>query len=289
LAAQHKLDEAEDCYREACRLRPDEAEVHYYAASILASHGRLPLAVDFSRRALELAPNDPVVRYLHAAVTGSELPKTAPREYVVPLFDRHSAQFDEQLLRVLEYRGPQLLREAVSDLTAKQSLDILDLGCGTGLCGTEFHELARTLIGVDLSAGMLAQAQARGVYHKLIQGDMLDVLRDSHAAFDLILAADVFIYIGELSDVFSAVLNALRPGGRFVFVVEAHDGQGYVLRPSRRFAHSVEYIRELAVSHGLTETTIHRGVIRKENGCDIDAYVFALQPCSPASPEADNI
>ena len=123
---------------------------------------------------------------------------------------------------------------------------------------------------------MLAQAKSRGIYDHLIQGDILEALHPAAAAFDLILAGDVFVYVGDLSAVFQAVRKALRPRGRFALQVEACEEDGFVLRRSARFAHSAPYIRELARSSGLAEVSFRQEVLRTESHKDIAGYVFVL-------------
>jgi predicted TPR repeat methyltransferase len=269
--------EAAVCFQQALRLWHDYPEALTNLTGILADLGRIEEAAACSRRLLALRPDDPAARFLHAAVTGDARPPTAPPALVTGLFDQLAPSFDEHLLQALDYRGPQLLRAAVPDRPGERRLDILDLGCGTGLCGLAFRDLARSLTGVDLSARMLDQARARGVYDHFIPGDLTAVLRAAPGAYDLILAADVFIYVGDLAPVFPAVHAALRPGGRFVFVVEADDGPGYVLRPTRRYAHAPAYVRALAQSCGLTERGRTRAVLRKERDQPVEGDVYVLE------------
>ena len=160
------------------------------------------------------------------------------------LFDTYAEQYDKHLVKQLHYRGPQLLRAAVADLPADRALEVLDLGCGTGLCGVSFRDLARTLTGIDLSPGMLARARQHGVYDELLQSDIAGFLLSSSTRYDLILAADVFVYVGDLAGVFQGASRVLRPAGRFIFTVEAHEGEGFVVRPSGRFAHSLAYLAD---------------------------------------------
>ena len=136
--------------------------------------------------------------------------------------------------------------------------------------------MARTLVGVDLSPPMLEVAARRGIYSRLVQGELLEALA-APEQYDLVLSADVFIYVGDLADVFAAVRRALRPNGRFAFAVESHSSPGYVLKPTRRYAHSIDYIRTLAAQTGLSETAMTSGVLRTEFGRNIDGYAFVLR------------
>jgi predicted TPR repeat methyltransferase len=284
LAAQGRLAEAESCWRQACHHQPDYAVALYNLTNALAESGRLGEAAACCRQLLGLRPADPDVRFLHAALTGESRPATMPPAMVTALFDRYAPAFDDHLTRVVNYQGPQLLRAAVLGDRAARGLDVLDLGCGTGLCGVAFRDLAGTLTGVDLSANMLARARGRGVYDHLTHGDLVEALRASRGAFDLILAADVFIYVGDLAPVFPEAAGALRPGGRFAFVVEADDGADYVLRPTRRYAHPPQYIRALARSCGFARRSSRRALLRMQGTRPIEGDVYVLQQTGmPAS------
>lgn len=273
---QGLLVEAETYFRSAVQLDPNDVKTHLALARTLGEQGRHEEALACCGQAMRLHPDNPATRFALAALTGAGRPQTAPREYVLDLFDHYTGVFDAHLLNKLGYRGPQLLRAAVGDLAGPNTLDILDLGCGTGLCGEAFRDLARTLTGVDLSARMLAQARARGPYHRLIEGDLLGALNAGPESYDLILASDVFIYVGDLSAVFPAARRALRPGGRFVLLVEAHEGEGFVLRTTMRFAHSLAYLRDLTRSAGLIELSVTKAAFRKERGQDVEGYVVVL-------------
>jgi predicted TPR repeat methyltransferase len=272
-----RLTDAEAHFRAALRLRPDYAEALVNLTSALADLGRPGEAADCCQRLLELHPDDETARFLRAALTGEGRPATTPRNMVTALFDRYAPFFDDHLLKGVNYRGPELLRAAILRGPAPRDLDVLDLGCGTGLCGRAVRDLARTLTGVDLSANMLAQARESGVYDHLIQGDILEVLKAAPAAYDLILAADLFVYVGDLAPVFPAVKSALRTRGELVCVVEAADGTDYVLRPTRRYAHSPAYIRALARSCGLAERSWSRAFLRKQDDAAVEGDVYALQ------------
>jgi predicted TPR repeat methyltransferase len=276
-AAAGRLADAGTCFRQALNHRPDYADALFNLTNALAELGRLGEAAACCRRLLGVRPDDPNVRFLHAALTGEGRPATTPPAMVTALFDRYAPTFDDHLTHGVNYQGPQLLREAVLGDPEAQGLDVLDLGCGTGLCGLAFRDLARTLTGVDLSANMLARARARGIYDHLIHGELVEALRGARGAFDLILAADVFIYVGDLAPVFPAVAAALRAGGRFAFVVEADDGTDYVLRPTRRYAHPPQYVRALARSCGLAERSSRRAFLRLQEDQPIEGDTYVLQ------------
>lgn len=165
------------------------------------------------------------------------------------------------------YRAPEIL---VRGLHGRRFDAVLDLGCGTGLVGEQLHALSRRRVGVDISTNMVEQARARGAYSQLVQADALDYLRPTQERFELVVAAEVFIYIGDLEAWFAAVHEVLAPGGVFAFTVElAPAGASFVLRPSLRYAHSADYIRALAQRHGFDVSSVAEHPIRLDRGAPL--------------------
>jgi predicted TPR repeat methyltransferase len=177
----------------------------------------------------------------------------------------------------LKYRTPAFLRDAVTRFAPAPSLDILDLGCGTGLSGETFRPHARTLIGVDISAKMLEIARQRHIYNNLVCGDLVEFLEAQGRNFDLVVAADVFVYVGDLTAVFRTVHRALRPAGLFGFSVEAGGEQDFALGTNLRYAHSAAYLRRLAEAHGFAVELIEAKILRKEDGVDVSGTLAVLR------------
>jgi predicted TPR repeat methyltransferase len=151
---------------------------------------------------------------------------------------------------------------------------VLDLGCGTGLLGAALAPAAATITGVDLSAEMLERAATRGIYAQLAKAEMVEYLRAAGAAtFDAVLAADVFVYLGDLEPVFEGAARALLPGGVFAFSVEALEAGGYALLPNGRYAHSASYLRAAAARQGLSERGFERVRLRIEYGTPVEGWL----------------
>jgi predicted TPR repeat methyltransferase len=212
--------------------------------------------------ALALDPDDPELRHSVAAATGQRLRERASDAYVTQHFDRFADLFDTVLRDHLRYRIPELIAARVASRREDRAgdLDILDAGCGTGLCGPGLRPLARRLVGVDLSPRMLEHAARRGTYDELHHEEITAHLARRSASFDVIAAADVFVYFGDLHEVLGLMASALRPEGVVVFSVERLDTDDLALRPSGRWAHSVAHLRAAATAAGLTleleETTV---------------------------------
>ena len=158
-------------------------------------------------------------------------------------------------------------------------MDVLDLGCGTGLCGPLLRPMARTLTGVDLSPAMIDKAREHGVYDRLEVGDLVETLRRFPRGYDLLVAADVFVYLGDLAPAFEAAAASLRPDGLLVFTVEAAtEGDRYQLQhASRRYAHSEAYLRRLAGMYGFEERSLTSIEARADAGRPVKGYMVVLR------------
>ncbi|MEC4593589.1 MULTISPECIES: methyltransferase [Nitrospirillum] len=233
------------------------------------------------RQALEADPEDAggaarLLAALEAATATGDAGLTPT--YVKALFDRYADRFDTDLTRKLHYQAPQLLRQALDTVGVGAGLDVLDIGCGTGLGGVEVKPLARFLAGVDLSPRMVEHARARGLYDRLWDADLMGALAEAPGAWDLVLAADVLVYLGDLAPVFQAAADALKPGGRFAATVERWSGEGpYALRESRRYAHAQEHVLAAARGAGLEVEHLAPVAPRWEKGRPVDGLLFILR------------
>ncbi len=197
--------------------------------------------------------------------------------YIRHLFDQFSETYDDHMRGKLAYAAPELLRD-LADMLGLQFAphDILDLGCGTGLSGACFHDLARRLVGIDLSPQMIEQAQKRGLYDALGVADLESYLASQNENYDLLLAADTLVYLGDLDRVFAGAHQALRPGGHFLFTVEDNAGDSFALGPKRRWQHSSAYLRHLAEAHGFTISGLLACTPRYDDGQPIKGLAAAL-------------
>lgn len=256
----------------ALQLAPQVGQAWSLRGSLLREMGRTAEAARCYEQAITHGADAQLNRYFLAGLNGGEAPAAPPRHYVEQLFDSYAGGFDQHLVQVLRYRAPQVLMQGLQDRRFEAALD---LGCGTGLCGPLLRPLARRLEGVDLSANMVRQATALGIYDGVQQADLAEHLATTPQRHDLLLAADVFIYVGALGAVFRGAARVLQPGGLFCFSLEAaDDAQDFVLRPSLRYAHSQRYIRMLAEQHGFAADTWARHPVREDQGQPI-AGLFA--------------
>lgn len=212
---------------------------------------------------------------------GDPLQAVAPA-YVRALFDDYAIRFDRHLTRSLRYRGPELLHDAVRRACSLRLRPFrfdtaLDLGCGTGLAAELFRPACRHLAGVDLSPAMLEKARRKNLYDEVEEADLAAWLsgRPSGAA-DLILAADVFVYLGDLDPVVAAAAAALAKDGLFAFTVQAHEGEGVVLGEDLRYAHAEPHLRALAARHGWTVVLCETVSTREDRGVPVPGGLLVL-------------
>lgn len=266
-------------------LQPADHELHTRRGHALFELKRMADAGDAYREALRLGGDEAVLRYALAALGEGERPDTAPAQYVVGLFDGYAEKFDQHLTGTLNYRGPELLAAALERLGLPGGLQVLDLGCGTGLCGPWLRPLARRLVGIDLSPKMLALARQRSLYDELHCRSIADYLREDGTRHDVVAAADVFIYVGDLAPVFAALRPRLSPGAAIAFTTETLQAGDFALLPTRRYAHSEAYLRRLAAEHGLQWLALDPCVLRRDGSRDVHGHVAVLRAPGALAPD----
>ena len=208
--------------------------------------------------------------------------RSDPR-YVRQLFDQFSLDYNSRMLGQLGYRAPAILLELAQFLgiDGAKPLGILDLGCGTGLMGEAVCPWASRLDGVDLSPAMIAKARAKEIYDELCVADICVWLDQPGRTYDLILAADTFVYLGDIATLLSAAYRRLADGGHFLFTAESKDGDGFELGPKRRWRHSENYLRQSAGSAGLNVAGLMPCVPRTEAGQPVPGLAIALRRALP--------
>lgn len=281
LMAEGDIAAAHACFQAAAEADPDWAEAWFALAEASEKLGDREAAVAGYRGYLARAEDDVMGALPRLALLGATvLPDRLPPAYVRRLFDDYAPRFDTSLA-ALDYQGPQLLRalwDTLSETRPRPPLSILDLGCGTGLSGAAFADLAGVLDGVDLSPAMAVRSRRRGCYRQISVGDLVDALDAEHAARDLILAVDVLNYLGDLGPCLAAARRAIRPGGLFLLALEEGQGAPITLGHGQRFRHSPAYLAETAAAHGFAVLALERCAMRREKGRPVVGLLAALRP-----------
>jgi predicted TPR repeat methyltransferase len=273
----HYVDDALESYERAIALKHDYPAAHQFRANTLLALERRDEAIAAYQLALSLGGDAAQIHYALAALGTQAAPAAAPEGYVKALFDQYAGHFDQHLVEVLAYQTPAVMDASIRKWQAPEAVDTLDLGCGTGLCGPYLRTYSRSLTGVDLSERMLDKARQRGLYDHLECAEVSAFLALRRNEFDLIVAADVFVYVGDLTVVFTLAHHALRPNGYFCFSAEASEDRDVVLGASNRYAHSLPYLRRLAGAVGFDVLEAERQPLRSENGAQLMGYVLMLR------------
>ena len=272
-----RLDEALASYNQAIALKPDYAEAHNNLGVTLQELGRLDDALASYTKAIALKPEYSSAKHMLAALTG-ETTETAPRDYVENLFDNYAAKFESSLVDNLEYKIPRVIAEIIIKDSKFDLLgSIMDLGCGTGLFGVEIKQFCEHLEGIDLSEKMLDEAMKKDIYNKLIKEDILAYLSNASLNFDYFVSTDVFIYIGDLSDIFRLIKSRNKTGGKLVFSTEDYDGDGFFLEQSGRYSHSKKYIEGLCKKFGFELRHFETQALRKDKNQYISGGLYILE------------
>jgi len=276
--AQEHKQEALDAYRRALEVNPRHSSANHVLAMTLNLLGRKDDAAEVWRRWVALDPENPIPRHQLAACEGRDVPARAADDFVVRVFDNFAGSFDEKLRR-LEYRAPQIVTDALATEygTPCAALDILDAGCGTGLCAPLLRPFAHCLDGVDLSPGMLEKAAARGGYDDLQAAELTAFLAPLCCEYDVIVSADTLCYFGDLNAVLRAAATALRPGGTLIFTVEKSTGSessaGFTLDHTGRYTHTEKYIRTALFHAGFGVRLLEGAVLRQEFFKPVNGFV----------------
>ena len=280
LSRQGKVTEAVAHYSQAIVLNPDHPGCKKMLGIALSCLGRVEEAANVFREWAGKEPDNPVARHLLAACSGKDVPQRAADAYVKQVFDNFAERFEERLER-LEYRAPELVAGAVAKTYGKPAgdLDILDAGCGTGLCGPLLRPYALRLEGVDLSPGMLARAQSTGCYDALEEAELTGFIGSRKDAYDVIVSADTLCYFGDLRQVMATVGKTVKPGGRFIFTVEL-DGEdddtsaaGFRINPLGRYCHQESYVRRVVSEAGMEPVAVAHEALRQEMGSPVAGLV----------------
>ena len=231
---------------------------------------------------LALDPEDHGGASVRLASLGlADAPQTAPAAYVATLFNQNASAFDDMLVDQLGYAVPMMLRERFAALGLGPFGRMLDLGCGTGLTGASFADLADEITGVDLAEQMLDEAYERGAYDALFVGDATAFLTESgEGPWDLIAATDVLPYIGALEAFFQASAAALNPGGILAISTETLDGPdipGFTVNSRQRFAHVPLYLSRLLSENGMQVLHQEDITVRYDEGAPVPGQLIVAR------------
>jgi predicted TPR repeat methyltransferase len=273
--AQHlrnngKTETAFLCTKRVTELTPDDPDAWYALGWAAKASGRRDEAGNAYAKYLESGADDAPVRHMLMALKDETPPPRASNDCILQLFREFSSNYDSKMRDNLSYQAPERLQDLIrSEIGDAAGLEILDIGCGTGLAGAALKERAARLAGVDLSPEMIELARARGIYDRLEVAEITEWLEGTQAQFDLIVACDCLVYFGDLQQVAASAARRLNPGGCFAFTTERGERYPFHLTDSGRYAHHPGHVREVAANSGLTVARLEDGFLRTEAGVEV--------------------
>ncbi len=277
--AKGDLAGAADLLMQALELAPGYASAWFVLGELREKLGDRAGAIAAFEHAKAADPSDHHGATVHLMWLGARAMAAMPEGYVRALFDGYAPGFDKALTEDLGYRAPELLFDTVQAAHAGARMkfgSVLDLGCGTGLAALPFRPFSDWMVGVDLSAAMLAQARGKGLYDRLIEAEVQRYLAEEAkigARYHLVLAADVFMYFDDLGPVLKAAAQVVAPVGQLAFSVETHDGDGVLLRETLRYAHSKAHVLLAVAAAGLKPFSLDSVSTRTEKGVPVPGLI----------------
>ena len=289
LAKTDKLDEAVGVLQKAAELQPAHPEIYLSLGKIFNERNESEKAKQYFEKALNAdietfikKPEEFVltVKYYLSAVDNPVEFDDNKKQFIANLFDNYSDTFDKHLVNDLDYTIPEKIGEVLDHYISKPLENALDLGCGTGLCCSHIRKHANYIAGIDIAPKMIEKAELTGCYNDLIVGEISEVVANDSKQYDLIVSADVFIYIGDLKMIFSACKEHTNKDGLFIFSTETlneNEPRGYRQYDSGRFKQTVPYLEELAQNNDFEVVEHIACHIRKEYGKYVDGYISVLR------------
>lgn len=277
--AKGDLAGAADLLMQALELAPGYASAWFVLGELREKLGDRAGAIAAFEHAQAADPSDHHGATVYLMRLGARAMAAMPEGYVRALFDGYAPAFDKALTEGLGYRAPELLFGAVQAAHARERMkfgSVLDLGCGTGLAALPFRPFSDWMVGVDLSAAMLAQARGKGLYDRLIEAEVQRYLTEEAkigARYHLVLAADVFMYFDDLGPVLRAATQVVAPAGALAFSVETHDGDGILLRETLRYAHGEAHVQRAVAAAGLKPVSLASASTRIEKGVPVPGLI----------------
>ena len=269
---------AAELVAQALEQAPAWAEGWLVLGELHEQLGENDSAADAYRRALALDSSDRAGATARLVRLGEFHANALTPAHVAALFDDYAPRFEEALVERLGYRAPALLREAIVSLGPRRFFRMLDLGCGTGLAGAALADLCEAMDGVDLSSAMLKRAKERGVYDVLTRAEIVQHVRTlPSASVELVVAADVLVYIGDLALLFSEAARVLAEGGLFAFTAQSEEAGPFRLGKDLRYAHSQAAIRGWADSAGFAIRTLVEASTRQDGGHPVPGFLAVLE------------
>ena len=273
---QKKLCKAEFHFNKSIKINPTYVEAYYNLGILYHNQKKIELAKRCYEKTLKLDPYFYEAKHILNSMSGKTT-KSAPKKYVEKLFDNYAANFEKSLVKNLKYNTPKIIKEVIIEDNMVNLGSVLDLGCGTGLVGLELKSFLKNIDGVDLSKFMLEEANNKKIYNNLFHNDIEGYLATSNLEYDYFIAADVFVYIGDLSKIFKLIKERNKRYGKLIFSTEHTNRKGYFITKKGRYCHSLDYIKHLCKKFDYELLIFKKVFLRKDYAKNVIGGVYLLK------------
>lgn len=280
LAEQGDLDEATAALTKAVAIDNNSNEALFLLAAVQTARENRGAAELALQRVISAETESIEARHLLAALHGEAI-YTPLQGFAREAFDRIAPQFDNHQLHLHKYRVPAEIVALIEGCEPERGAvaSVADLGCGTGLAVSALRDAfaVERAIGIDISPAMIELARGKGLYDTLVLADAVSGLASLNGPFELLTAADLFPYLGNLSAFMTAARTQLAPGGLLAYSIEVLNGEGVALAATGRFRHAPAYVEAVARSVGLRAVASRTVTLRRSLGHDVPGLVGLLQ------------
>lgn len=271
------LDEAIANFSSILQQQPKYCAALQNLASIYIRLEQRKKAQKYLEQAVAVNPHDASSQHMLRAITGDQTnPETCP-QYAANLFNNYALYYDQHVSQQLAYALPQHIKRILGQLNIIDIEKALDLGCGTGLCGEVLCNITKKLHGIDIAPKMLEQAKKKHIYGQLTQADLLEFIQQDYQHYQLILAADVLPYIGDLENLLKNINHRLTMQGYFIFTVEISENKPWQLLISGRFSHQKDYIEALLNKYKFIIVHKEQVIARLQNKQPVPELIYVVQ------------
>lgn len=276
-----RTDEAVNAYRSAININSNYARAYANLAYLYHQIGDTGNCIETFKSALKEDPDNPQIKHMMLSCGIGETPDTADKNYIRNTFDEYADRYDDHLISKLKSQTPKLTYEATIEHITRNNDNktILDLGCGTGLCGELFGNDKFTLTGVDLSEKMIAEARKKKIYKELYVSEINEYINNCMSQYDAVIASDVFVYIGKLDDIISNIKKIMKDNSIFTFTIETLDenNDDYILETTGRYKHNPSYIDRLINNCNFKTLLSEERTIRQQHGKHVTGHIYTIQ------------
>ena len=279
LAALGRRDEAIALFNELLANSPDDQVALVGLADASLASGDKATAQQTWDKLVTLDPSNESYRF-NQQVANGQIPPVLPESATRALFDDMAGVFDQHLVGSLGYKLPKQVADWILQKYPSRELNVLDLGCGTGLLGVCLGPLQGYIVGVDLSSKMIEQAVRHGVYYSIHQVGILDALQGTpENLYEVVAALDVFTYLGDLSQAIPNAHRVAKPNGYVIFSCERalETEADWLLRPTKRYAQKQSHVESLCRAAGFAEVTVQDTTIRFEGTEPINGFLVVAR------------